>query len=168
MIAIRNEKFEDYADVYQVNELAFGRKDEANLIERLRAVEPRVSLVAVRNGKIVGHIFFSEVMLEPEGKNLKAAGLAPMAVLPEFQNQGIGSKLVKHGLKACENQGFEIVVVLGHPAFYPRFGFETAKKKGITCEYPVPDEAFIILELEPGILAGKIGRIKYRPEFADV
>lgn len=168
MIVIRNEKSEDFANVYQVNELAFERKDEANLVERLRAVEPHISLVAVNDEKIVGHIFFSEVTLTPENKNLKAIGLAPMAVLPEFQNQGVGSELVKQGLEECKNRGFELVVVLGHPEYYPRFGFTTAKEKGIDCEYEVPDEAFMILELKPEVLNGKTGTIKYRPEFADV
>ena len=168
MINIRNEKAEDYADVYQINELAFGNKGEANLVKRLRNVEPYISLVAVKDGKIIGHIFFSEVTLEPENKNLKAIGLAPMAVLPTFQNQGIGSKLVKQGLEACKNKGFEAVVVLGHPEYYPRFGFTTAKEKGFDCEYPVPDEVFMILELKPDALNGKTGTVKYRPEFADV
>lgn len=168
MITIRNEKTEDFANVYQVNELAFECKDEANLVERLRAVEPHISLVAVKDGKVVGHIFFSEVSLEPENENFKAIGLAPMAVLPEFQDQGIGSQLVKKGLVECKNQGYEAVVVLGHPEYYPRFGFSTAKEKGIDCEYDVPDEAFMILELTPEALNGKSGTIKYRPEFAEV
>lgn len=168
MINIRNEKAEDYADVYQINELAFENKGEANLVKRLRNVEPYISLVAVKDGKIIGHIFFSEVTLEPENKNLKAIGLAPMAVLPTFQNQGIGSKLVKQGLEACKNKGFEAVVVLGHPEYYPRFGFTMAKEKGFDCEYPVPDEVFMILELKPDALNGKTGTVKYRPEFADV
>ena len=128
----------------------------------------RISLVAVKDGKIIGHIFFSEVTLEPENKNLKAIGLAPMAVLPAFQNQGIGSKLVKQGLETCKNKGYEAVVVLGHPEYYPRFGFTTAKEKGFDCEYPVPDEVFMILELKPDALNGKTGTVKYRPEFADV
>lgn len=168
MTAVRNEKSEDYSDVYRVNELAFERKNEANLVERLRHIEPHISLVAVKDGKIVGHIFFSEVTLEPESGNLKAIGLAPMAVLPEFQDQGIGSQLVERGLEECRNQGFEIVVVLGHPKYYPRFGFTTAKEKEIDCEYDVPDEAFMILELKPEALNGKSGTIRYRPEFADV
>lgn len=168
MITIRNEKSGDFQDVYQVNELAFERKDEADLVERLRAAEPHISLVAIKDGRIIGHIFFSEVTFEPENENLKAIGLAPMAVLPEFQDQGIGSQLVKQGLEECRNHGFELVVVLGHPEYYPRFGFTTAKEKGIDSEYDVPDEAFMILELKPKALNGKTGTIKYRPEFSGV
>lgn len=166
MITIRHEKLEDHEAVYRVNALAFQQPGEANLVKKLRGNKPYISLVAIKDKQIIGHIFFSPVTLED--KEFNALGLAPMAVLPEFQNQGIGSKLVRHGLEECKNQGFETVVVLGHPEYYPRFGFVPAKTKGITCEYPVPDEVFMILELKPGILNERSGIIKYRPEFAEV
>ena len=116
---------------------------------------------------MVGHIFFSPVSIESAASSFTAIGLAPLAVLPEFQRQGIGSLLVQHGLKECLRLGFPVVVVLGHPRYYPRFGFSPAKSKGLDCEYPVPDEVFMVAELSPGALRGRTGLVKYRPEFAD-
>lgn len=165
MIEIRPEQAEDFAQVYRVNALAFETEDEAKLVEKLRKVEPHISLVAETDGKIVGHIFFSPMTFENEKTDF--LGLAPMAVLPEFQNQGIGSKLVREGLQTALEKGFTAVFVLGHPNYYPRFGFETAKTKGLTCEYDVPDEFFMVLELEKDALKGKRGLVKYCPEFAE-
>lgn len=166
MISIRHENPEDYEAVYRINELAFEQTGEADLVEKLRAAEPYISLVAIKDDKIVGHIFFSQVTLED--KEINALGLAPMAVLPEFQKQGVGSELVKRGLQECKTQGFETVVVLGHPEYYPRFGFVPAKTRGVWCEYPVPDEVFMVLELKTGALEKHSGVFKYRPEFAEV
>ncbi|MDQ3753637.1 MAG: N-acetyltransferase [Acidobacteriota bacterium] len=168
MIIIRSETPEDYAAVYRVNTLAFGSESEAALVDKLRAVYPHISLVAVRDNQVVGHIFFSPVSVESEDTNFTALGLAPMAVLPEYQNQGIGSQLVRHGLKECESQGHDVVFVLGHPSYYPRFGFSPAKAKGIGCEYLVPDEVFMVAELKPEALGGRTGLVRYRPEFAEV
>lgn len=168
MTIIRSESPEDYAAVYRVNVLAFGQENEAALVDRLRAVHPHISLVAVEENQVVGHIFFSPVSVESEDANFMALGLAPMAVLPGYQNQGIGSELVRRGLKECDRQGHDIVFVLGHPNYYPRFGFSPAKAKGMGCEYPVPDEVFMVVELKPGALNGRTGLVKYRPEFAEV
>jgi|SRR5687767_5623184 len=169
MIIIRPETCEDRAEVHQVNELAFGSPSEANLVDKLRPVaDPQISLVAVSEGQIVGHIFFSPVSVESNASGAETLGLAPMAVLPEFQNQGIGSQLVRAGLQECRRIGCDVVVVLGHPDYYPRFGFVPAKQKGLSCEYPVPDEVFMVTELKPGGLNGRRGLVKYRPEFNDV
>lgn len=165
---IRDETPEDYADVYRVNARAFGGEGEAALVERLRGACEHISLVAVEGERVVGHIFFSPVMVETEGDRFEAVGLAPMAVLPEFQNRGVGSQLVRRGLEECASRGHEVVFVLGHPEYYPRFGFAAAKAKGLTCEYPAPDEAFMVVELKPGALGGRTGLVKYRPEFAEV
>lgn len=166
---IRAESADDYAAVRRVNEQAFGRPDEAALVDALRKrVEPHISLVAVVEEQVVGHIFFSPVVIESEAQAFTAMGLAPMAVLPEFQNQGIGSALVRSGLEECRRVGHEVVVVLGHPEYYPRFGFVPAKQKGLSCEYPVPDEVFMALELTEGALAGRRGMVKYSPEFGSV
>lgn len=165
MIEIREETEKDYAEVFRVVSLAFGQEDEAKLVEKLRRVEPHISLVAETDGKIVGHIFFSPMTFE--GEKTDFLGLAPMAVSPEFQNQGVGSNLVTEGLKICVEKGFTAVFVLGHANYYPRFGFETAKAKGFSCEYPVPDEHFMVLELEKDALKGKSGLVKYSPEFAE-
>jgi putative acetyltransferase len=119
-------------------------------------------------GQVVGHIFFSPVLIETENSSFTAMGLAPMAVLPEFQKQAIGSQLVRRGLDECCRLGHDIVVVVGHPEYYPRFGFVPGKAKGLSCEYPVPDEVFMVVELNEGALAGRGGLVKYRPEFGSV
>jgi putative acetyltransferase len=168
MITIRAETAEDVSSVRRVNELAFERKEEADLVDRLRAAaEPHISLVAVSGAQVVGHIFFSPVTLEAEAARFAIMGLAPMAVLPEYQNQGIGSRLVLEGLEECGRAGCYVVVVLGHPEYYPRFGFVPARRKGLRCEYPVPDEAFMVTELKPNALSVR-GLVKYSPEFGNV
>ncbi len=169
MLIIRAETEADHPAVHKVNERAFGRAGEADLVDVLRRnAQPQISLVAEVDGRVVGHIFFSPVSIESEASEFTALGLAPMAVLPEFQNQAIGSELVRRGLEECRSMGHEVVVVVGHPGYYPRFGFVTAKQKGLKCEYDVPDEAFMVAELRAGALAGREGMVKYRPEFSDV
>ncbi len=165
MTTIRREKEEDIPQVYQVNSLAFENEAEAKLVEKLRKAKTYIGLVAETDGKVVGHISFSAVTLEDETTDF--LGLAPMSVLPDFQSQGIGSMLVKEGLKLCADEGFTAVFVLGHSHYYPRFGFETAKLRSFSCEYPSPDESFMVVELKPGALNGKQGLIKYGPEFAE-
>lgn len=172
MITIRAETEKDIHAVRRVNESAFGRPDEAALVDRLRAnAHPHISLVAVKNEQVVGHIFFSPVTIEAEDSAAAAAaailGLAPMAVLPEYQKQGIGSGLVREGFRVCRQIGCDAVVVLGHPEYYPRFGFVPAIHKGLRCEYAVPDEAFMVAELKPDSLSGG-GLVRYRPEFGEV
>lgn len=169
MIVVRTENLEDRKSVRRVNELAFGRRNEADLVDALRAnARPYVSSVAVIDEQVVGHILFSPVSVESEGSAFTAMGLAPMAVLPECQNQGIGSRLVREGLKECQRLGEEIVVVLGHPNYYPRFGFMPASLKRLRSEYDVPDEVFMVAELVPGALKGRRGLVKYHPEFGKV
>ena len=163
---IRTEKPEDVEAVRQVNIAAFGRENEANLVDRLREIEFTFSLVAVQSDRIVGHILFSPVVVEGKcSRKLSILGLAPVAVLPNYQRQGIGTLLIREGLKECGRSGFHAVVVLGHPDFYPRFGFIPASRKSLKCEYDVPDEAFMVLELESGALQDCSGTVKYRSEF---
>ena len=167
MITIRTERADDISAVHRVNEIAFGRSDEAALVDGLRAVsDPQISLVAVVNVQVVGHIFFSPVSIESEDITSSALGLAPMAVLPEYQRQGIGSKLVLEGLKECQRIGYNVIVVLGHPQYYPRFGFAPARRSGLYSEYDVPDEVFMVVELKPEALRGLRGLVRYHPEFA--
>jgi len=126
-VLIRAETGDDHAAIRRVNELAFGRKNEADLVDALReSARPYISLVAIVDCEIVGHIFFTPVSIESGDDSDTAMGLAPMAVLPEQQNQGIGSKLVSECVSECRHIGEDIVVVLGHPNYYPRFGFVTA------------------------------------------
>ena len=168
MMTIRAETAEDIQAVRRVNELAFGRPNEAALVDRLRAnARPYISLVAASNGQVVGHIFFSPVTIEAADSASLILGLAPMAVLPAYQKQGIGSRLVREGLRECRQIGCEAVFVLGHPEYYPRFGFVPAIQKGLRCEYAVPDDAFMVAELKPDSLPGG-GVVRYRPEFGEV
>jgi putative acetyltransferase len=166
MITIRHEKSSDIAAIHHVNEQAFNRPEEANLVDMLRAHgKVSLSLVAVEDDRIVGHILFSTVSIETAEKTVPAIGLAPMAVLPEFQCQGIGSLLVRSALAECREACHRVVVVLGHPGYYPRFGFVPSNRHGIKSEFDVPDEVFMVLELSEGALSGCAGTVKYQPEF---
>lgn len=168
-IEIRSEAPADRAAVAAVNERAFGRPAEAALVAALRAsVRPFLSLVAESEGTVVGHILFTPVRVEGSGEPFAAVALAPVAVDPEYQNRGIGSRLVRAGLEICRDEGHPAVFVLGHPKYYPRFGFTPAAERGIRCEFPVPAELFFALELRPGALQGVTGTVRYHPEFSRV
>jgi putative acetyltransferase len=163
---IRAEEEKDRTAVHAVNVSAFDTPLEADLVDALRArAEPVVSLVAEDNGAILGHIMFSPVSLSGHPA-LRIMGLAPMAVAPVRQRRGIGSALVRAGLEQCKQLGFCAVVVLGHPAYYPRFGFTSSTRFGIGCEYDVPEEAFMVVELHAGFLRGRSGTIKYDAAFS--
>jgi putative acetyltransferase len=149
-----------------VNLAAFGQPDEADLVERLRRNAARyLGLVAVDEGEVVGHILFTPVTLHCYQAPYTILALAPMAVRPERQRQGIGSTLVREGLAACRAAGHDVVVVVGHPAFYPRFGFVPARPLGLMSEPPFPDEAFMVAELTPGALRGRRGVVLYGGDF---
>lgn len=166
---VRAETPADIAAIRRVNLEAFARPEEANLVEALRSNDHvTLSLVALVDEIIVGHILFFPLTIEGETGSYPALGLGPMAVLPAFQRQGIGSALVRASLEQLNLSGQPGVIVLGHPEFYSRFGFTTASKFGIICPFEVPDEAFMALELRAGGLAGKGGRVVYSAEFAEV
>lgn len=166
MPRIQPERPDDIAAIHAVNDAAFPTRAEAGLVDTLRNEGAHVlSLVAVDRDQVVGHILFSPVLIETEAGPLDALGLGPMAVLPERQRAGIGSILVTTGLRQCTALDYPAVVVLGHPEYYPRFGFVRADRFGITCEFPSPPEAFMIRELRAGALAGKSGIAKYHAAF---
>jgi len=157
---IRAEKESDRDAVFAVNLSAFETPAEATLVDVLREqAQPVLSLVAEKNGNVVGHIMFSPVSLS-ENPDLKVMGLAPMAVAPEHQRKGIGSALVRAGLEQCRQLGFVAVVVLGHPEYYPRFGFSPSSRFGIDSEYEVPEEVFMAVELESEAIAMQPERVK--------
>jgi putative acetyltransferase len=165
---IRSEEPEDYGGVYAVNGSAFETTAEANLVEALRKeATPIVSLIADDDGTVVGHIMFSPVSLSGH-VDLKIMGLGPMAVSPAHQHKGIGSALVRAGLERCEELGVGAAIVLGHPGYYPRFGFLPSIEYGIRSEYEVPQEVFMVLELLPGYFKDKSGTIQYHAAFNNV
>jgi putative acetyltransferase len=166
VIVIRREAPADAAAVREVNRGAFGQPDEAALVDRLRAhAALYLGLVAVDDRELVGHILFTPVPLHTAAGIVTFLALAPMAVRPARQRQGIGSTLVREGLAACRAAGYGLVVVVGHPPFYPRFGFVRARPLGLTSEPAFPDEAFMVAELTAGALHGRRGVIRYGPEF---
>jgi putative acetyltransferase len=162
---VRPEVTADHEAIRHVNRLAFGQDDEARLVDALRdGGYLRLSLVAERAGRVAGHILFSDLPIITEAGTIFALALAPMAVLPECQKQGIGSALVRTGLEECRQQGRKIVVVVGHPHFYPRFGFSSKLAASLTSPFSGRD-SFMALELAPGALEGVAGRVQYAPPF---
>jgi putative acetyltransferase len=165
-LLIRPETFADHEAIRRVNRLAFGQDAEAQLVEALRdGGYLRVSLVAEQAGQVVGHILFSDLPIRTEAGVVPALALAPVAVLPEFQNQGVGSALVRRGLEECRQQGHQIVVVLGHPNYYPRFGFSPKLAAFLDSPYSGGD-SFMALELKAGALEGIKGWVEYPPPFS--
>lgn len=163
---IRPETEADRAAVRAVNRAAFPTPAEANLVEALNAKgAPLTSLVAEVDGNVVGHILFTPVSLT-DNAHLKIAGLGPMAVLPDHQRKGLGSALVREGVSRCKDLGYCAVVVLGHPEYYPRFGFVPGDRYGLRCEYDVPADVFMVVELEPGALDGASGLVRYDELFS--
>ena len=168
-MTIHPEQPEDVAAIRQVVTAAFGQAAEANLVDKLRTHGKAViSLVAEVDGQIVGHILFSEVTVETNPCNVKLSGLAPLAVAPDRQRRGVGAQLTRTGLAACRAAGYDAAFVLGHPEYYPRFGFVPASRFGLTSEYEVRDEVFMALELTEGGLADVQGLARYQAEFNEL
>ena len=166
MIQFRAEKTPDAGGIRAVHLAAFApSRSEANVVDALRAAgQATVSLVAIAEGRLAGHILFSPVSLPATAPSLRGLGLAPLAVLPEFQRQMIGTQLALRGLEVCRAAGFDFVVVLGAPDYYRRFGFRPASQFRLTSEYGAEAE-FMASELRPGALATVAGLAQYRPEF---
>ncbi len=156
MVEIRRKAPEDIAAVSYVNEQAFGWKQEKEMVDKLRQHGKLIlSLVAVEEEQIIGHIAFSLVNVKSEDGSFPAITLAPLAVLPRYQKQGIGTQLTNTAIEHCRKLGHEVIFLVGHPQYYPRFDFIKAGGKGIKCEFEAPPEAFMLLELKPGALAGE-------------
>src|SRR5262245_23228138 len=166
MIEIREERRDDAPAIREVNNRAFGQDQEGNIVDALRANGAvSLSLVATVNGRIVGHIMYSPITV---GSVITGAALGPMAVVPEYQHQGIGSKLVKAGNEKLQNNDCPFIIVLGHPNYYPKFGFRPASTYGISCEWAVPDDVFMLLVLDEAKMQGVSGLAEYRHEFSTV
>jgi putative acetyltransferase len=168
-IAVRQEGPEGSAAVVTINDRAFGGTDESGLVEAIKqSGRPVISLIACSDDTPVGHIFFSPILIQSTGPSIDTLALAPMAVLPAFQRRGIGTLLVKAGLNECARQGCQVVVVVGHPTFYSRFGFGPASGMGLRSVYSSAGDAFMALELSRGVLAGRTGFVEYPVEFANL
>jgi putative acetyltransferase len=161
-LAIRPEQPNDHGAVRAVLDSAFGQPHESRLVEALRDDAECVSLVAELDGRVVGHAFFTPVRVG----GFAAMALGPVAVRPDRQRQGVGTRLVNEGLESCRARGATAVFVLGHPQYYPRFGFVPASGFGIRCGFPVPDELFFALELRPGALRDVKGTVQYHAAFS--
>lgn len=171
MYIIRAEQPQDIQKIKEVNDVAFGQENEGRLIEAIRSSDtfvPELSLVAdTEEQEIMGHILFSRIRIETAHGNVESLALAPMAVKPVSQNKGVGSALVKEGIERATELGFESVVVLGHPIYYPKFGFIPASEKGIKPPFEVSDEVFMVLELVPGALDEVEGTVRYPDAFLE-
>jgi len=167
MLTIRPERPEDIPGIRLINLQAFGQPTEADIVDQLRQTcRESLSLVAEDNRQLVGHILFTPAVIECNGRQVIGMGLAPMAVLPKRQRQEIGSALVRCGLYTLREQGCPFVIVLGHPHFYPRFGFEIASRRGLVCQWEgIPDEAFMVLIMNEEVMKGITGIVRYRDEF---
>ena len=165
IMEIREETAADVEAIREVNRRAFGQGQEGNIVDALRSNGAALlSLVAVVDGELVGHILYSPATV---GETTGAA-LGPMSVLPEFQRQGIGSRLVKAGNERLKDAGHPFVIVVGHAEYYPRFGFTPASKHDIRCEWDLPDEVFMLAVLDPVKMQSVSGLAKYRHEFSTV
>lgn len=165
-LTIRPEQVEDHPAVYWVESAAFPTAQEARLVDRLRSrVDDAISLVAATQAGVVGHILFTPVVIHGRNLQTPAMGLGPMAVLPEFQRQGVGSRLVRAGLRACTDKGILAVFVIGPSEYYRRFGFEPAGPRGFHHADRKYDPYLFVLELQEDALAHKQGRVAYHPEF---
>jgi putative acetyltransferase len=168
-VIIRQEIQTDFSDVFELNSKAFAQDNEARLVELLRtsnAFIPELSLVAVSENKIVGHILFTRIEIVDANKNGHSSlALAPMAVSPEFQKQGIGGQLIRHGLLQATELGHKSVIVVGHEDYYPKFGFLPAHRWGIKAPFDVPDNVFMAIELVRDGLKGVQGIVEYPKEF---
>ncbi|MCL1467778.1 GNAT family N-acetyltransferase [Argonema galeatum] len=171
MLTFSSETEDDIATIREVVTAAFGQTNEAQLVEAIRNSPnfiPELSIVAKEDGNVVGHILFSPITIEAQEQISGAGALAPLAVTPARQRQAIGTQLVQVGLSKCRNLGHSIVVVLGHPQYYRRFGFQTASKFGMQAPFPVPDEAFMVFELMPDALKNVSGIVRYPTYFDEV
>jgi len=168
MIEIREETEEDYQAIRKVNDRAFGQPDEGRIVDKIRdACKEAMSLVAVLDHEIVGHVFFSPVAIHSSAHSVTGMGLGPMSVLPDFQNRGIGTMLVNEGLRRIRGTSCPFVVVLGHETYYPRFGFERASQFGLTPQWEgIPDAAFMAIILDEKAMKDVEGVVTYREEFS--
>ncbi|CAA9433720.1 MAG: hypothetical protein AVDCRST_MAG03-3431 [uncultured Rubrobacteraceae bacterium] len=166
-VEIRAEETGDVPGIREANRRAFGREDEARLVDDLReAGHARLSLVAEEGKRLIGHVMFSEAVIRTAGGEIGALALGPVGVTPDRQGRGVGSALIREGLDRCARAGHSIVVLLGHPGYYPRFGFSAERAGNLSSAYS--GGAFMALELVPGALSGVVGEFEFAPPFEAV
>lgn len=169
---IRTETETDYEKVHHLLTRAFPGQEEATLVQRLRddsTFQPELSIVAEENGIIKGHIMFSQATLIEGSHTPHVAALGPLAVLPEYQRQGIGGKLIEEGKRRCQSLGYPLVFLFGHPSYYPRYGFVQARTCGIdVTQFTVSDEVFMVAELQEGALHNRQGEFRFHPAFEEL
>jgi len=169
-VIIRNETKKDYDQIRKINDLAFKQENEGKMVDALRKTTDfnyLLSLVAEIKGEIVGHILFYPLKIKNKNEEHTVLSLAPIAVHPKYQNKGIGSKLVKRGLEIAKDNGFDAVIVIGHPNYYPRFGFTPAKNWNIKLPFNAPDDVFLAIELKKDSLKNCSGTVEFTKEFFD-
>ncbi len=167
-IHVRPETPRDEQAIRHVNEVAFGRPNEADIADRVRASSgfvPDLSLVAVSGGQIVGHVMFSEATVQGDGNSWTVLALGPVAVLPAFQRKGVGTTVIETGLIRAAELGYRAVVLIGHPTYYPRFGFVPASRFGLKPAITVPDDVFMARLLRPDGLDGVEGQFSFPKAF---
>jgi predicted N-acetyltransferase YhbS len=172
-IIFRQETQDDFLEVFKVNRIAFGQDNEAKLVDALRnnpaVFIPELSMVATEKNRIAGHVLFTKIKIKDDNGNLNdSLGLAPMAVLPELQKNGIGGQLIRNGLITAKKLGYTSVIVLGHEHYYPKFGFEPAEKWNIKASFDVPSNVFMAIELDKNGLENISGTVIYPKEFETV
>lgn len=174
---IRQEQPSDYTETEKVVETAFAAaehsdQNEHHLVARIRQSDsfiPELTLVAIEKDscKIVGHILLSKITIGSDDQVAESLALAPVSVLPDYQSKGIGKRLIVEAMNTAKELGYYSVVVLGHPAYYPKFGFKKASQWGITAPFEVADEVFMAIELQDNALAGVSGIVQYPSVFFD-
>lgn len=175
-ISLRQEQLKDYPKTEALIEQAFRNEEMSDqqehlLVQRIRrsdAFIPELSIVAVnQQNEMIGQILFSKITIENKDQVTESLALAPVSIHPDYQKQGIGSMLMNRGLKNAKESGYTSVIVLGHPDYYPRFGFKPASLWGIEAPFDVPEEAFMALELEKDAFKNVSGVVQYSEAFSE-
>lgn len=173
-VIIRKETPEDYTSVIELTakafeSMSFSDGDEDELVERLRKAPTFISdlsLVAELDGQVVGHILFSPLVIDNGQQQFQSLVLGPVSVLPEYQKRGIGGQLIRAGHQKAKELGFQSVILIGHPEYYPRFEYKPASTLGIKTHYELPsDDVFMAVELTEGALSNVSGMVVFPPEF---
>ena len=169
-VCITREEPSDYAEVYELNRMAFNRENEAKLVNLLRSSDafvPELSIVAQLNSTVIGHLLLTKLLIQHSNDSItESLALAPMAVHPDYQNQGVGSKLIVYGIEKAKALNFQSIIVLGHEHYYPKFGFQPAYSWDISPPFEVPKNAFMAIELQTNALKNCSGIVIYPKAFS--